>query len=280
MAITQSGQQILNRTGSDSNHNIVHVLFSDQTDVDDQVADVVGWMQNNLSTSYLGQDFASANYAEIGSGWWSVTASYSTEESDEKDKSDQPEIDEESDWKFSIATESKNVKLSKSLASVTPANNDWNAFIGMPFPINYSKGELQGVDIPVPVAAWEETYYLNPTVVTQGYRLNCLSLVGKVNVSTFRGAAAKQVLLQSVEGNRKAATPWVITFSFLYRANHTATYRMTDGKNRSVTTVGHQIIDARYGKGKFAGITYEIPRVIFVQDVFESGDFSLLGIGS
>lgn len=279
MTIIQAGQAVLERTGTDDTQEVIYRIQSDESDVEEQVVDVVAWINGSMPQELLGEDISSVNYKEVGSGWWDITASYSSARQEQQDKESEPEIDEDPDWRFSIATESRNIKLSRSLVSATPSTGFTN-YLSKPYPINYDGQEVQGIDIAIPVASWDETYYFNPTVITPTYKMNCLKLVGSVNDATFRTCAARQVLLQSVEGNKKAADPWIVTFSFLFKDNVTATYRMSDGQDRQVTTIGHQLIDVRYGKGKIGNVTCGIPKVILVHDVYPLGDFSLLGIGS
>lgn len=280
MTIIQSGQQILAREGTDTSQDSVYLLRSNEADIEDQFLDVAAWIQSSLPVTLAGEEYESHSTKEIGEGWWSVTARYSTERKDQKERQQEPEIGDEADFRFSIATESRTVKISRSLVSVTPSHADYTAHLNKPYPIGYDGKDVLGIDLPIPVASWEETFYFNPSAVTQNYRLTCLGLVGKVNNASFRGAAARQVLLTSIEGNKKAADPWVISFSFTYKADETTTFRMVDQEDRQVTTVGHQVLDVRYAAGKLAGVRCELPKLIFVQEVFALGDFSQLGIGT
>lgn len=281
MAITLTSERVLAQTGTEKSHDIEYLVLSSAATVADQLVDVTSWIQYNLPASYLGQDLSGATYAEIGAGWYSVKASYSTDESQKKEKSEPPQIDDEPDWRFSISTQTQNIKLSKGLYSVVPTvGNEWTLFLNGPYPIGFDGKDTLGVDVLMPVASWDETYYFDPDDVDQTYRLNCLSLVGKVNNATFRGAAARQVLLQSVEGNKKGAAPWAVTFSFLYKGNYSGDVVFEDGEQRTISTIGHQHIDIRDGKGTIEGKTITVPKMILIHDIYEFGDFSLLNIGT
>lgn len=307
MAITFSALKYLREaempsTGDGGSERIAYVLKSNSSAVEDQLNDVRTWLDTpgNVPATLGGHLPADSSITELGegAGYWQVTLTYSNTEADSnKQREDEVKAAGDNSWSFTISTNTQRYTWSKGLVSWTPTNPSLNDFQDDPYLLGVdSDNELQGMDVLVPEPSWEETHWKDPTDVTQSYRVTCLGLVGKVNNATFKGCAAKTVLLSSISGQQtgspnydNTSNLWQISYTFLYRPSETVNWTLVENATtdpptfsygNNVSKVGWEVYDIRYVRCKFQGATVDLPKRILVQKVYDEGDFSLLQIGT
>lgn len=142
--------------------------------------------------------------------------------------------------------------------------------------INVADGKIAGVDIVVPQFRWTESYDFSSLQVTQAYIETLKFLTGKVCKQGWRDCNKREVLLANVVGRRDKNSVWRLDFEFW-----------------NEPSLSNQTIDDVTGIDK-AGwdylwvLTEEAPDNInivhnaigvYVNRVYDEGDFSLLGIG-
>lgn len=306
MAITFSALKYIREaeipsSGDGGSERIAYVLKSNSAAVEDQLNDVRAWLNTpgNVPAVLGGQEPASSSVTELGEGvgYWQVTLTYSTEQAERNKGDETPEAGDHS-WSFTISSAGQRYTMSKSLVSVTPSDAQlMDDYGGKPYLLGLDvDGNLEGYDVLVPEPSWEETWYMDPANVTQNYRVTCLNLVGKVNADTFKGCAAKTVLLTSISGQQTGSpnwpenttSLWEISFSFIYRPSESLTWQLvTDPKKdppkidpHIINKTGWEVYDLRYVRAKYQGAWVALPKQVLVQAVYETGDFSLLGIGT
>lgn len=143
--------------------------------------------------------------------------------------------------------------------------------------INVTDDGVEGVDIVVP--GWRETitrYLDNATVTGGSFKATIYGLTGKVNDDTFLGFEAGEVLFLGVDASQRDSDGvWEITYEFEARPNRTG-IEVSDipaFDQEGWHYAWFRTMPADEG----AGITRK-PSHVYVERVYESGDFSALGV--
>lgn len=135
---------------------------------------------------------------------------------------------------------------------------------------------VDGVDIVTPVYNFNETHYIAYDDVDDAYKQALFGLTGKVNSGTFRGFAAGEVLFLGASGTvRGDDEDWEISFKFSAQQNKT---NITIGEITGIEKKGWQYIWARYEKKENNDAIVSSPVAVYVETVYDSGDFDDLGI--
>jgi len=145
-----------------------------------------------------------------------------------------------------------------------------------------NEGNIEGVDVTMPVFNFSETHTLAATKVTVDYRKTVMELTGTVNDAPFRGHAAGEVLFLGASGTRRVKekdSPWEITFSFAVSPTkkNLKVGELTVGEKR-----GWDYLWVRYGDkvSKDGKAVVRRPSAAYVEKVYGDGSFPDLGIGS
>ncbi|MEX0744876.1 MAG: hypothetical protein WD118_04675, partial [Phycisphaeraceae bacterium] len=146
--------------------------------------------------------------------------------------------------------------------------------------IGVTDDAVEGVEITVPVYHFSETHYLPASEVTLGYRGDLFHLTGKVNNAGFRGLAAGECLFLGASGSRRGTDPeddWEISFRFAGSPNRT---NLTVGSITGIDKLGWDYLWVRYEdvEDETAHALTKRPVAVYVEQVYESGNFGLLGI--
>lgn len=147
--------------------------------------------------------------------------------------------------------------------------------------IGPTKTSINGTDIHVPVWNESETHYFDDSDITATYKGRLFQLTGKVNNAAFRYFAAGECLFMGVEGSKKTKTLWALTFKFAGSPNKTD---LAIGDITGISKGGWEQIEVvstikTVGTGDDA-LAIAIPKWVYVNTVYESGDFSDLDIGT
>lgn len=217
-------------------------------------------------TLYLTQHSAT----EDDSGWI-VTLTYSIPQGDQLDPSYiQFGIDlggETEHISKSIGVLSSAVKTGSSL---TPPNT-----YGM---IGITKDNITGTDIVSKSMNFNITSYFDASIWTTS-ALNALYLqIATTNNALFYGFAAGEVLLVSISAQGDNSYKKVpVTFNFSAKPNAVA---LADYGFPALTAPGHAVIDYLYSNAVDQNFPLKLPNYRFVHQVYQTSDFSLLGIGT
>ncbi len=153
----------------------------------------------------------------------------------------------------------------------------WPFLIDFKGAIGVSEQGVQGVDIVVPVYRFTETHYLPDDRVTSAYRGILYALHGKVNSAAFRGFEAGECLFAGVSGAKRGQGDWELTYQFAASPNMT---NLTVGEITGIAKKGWEYLWVYYRQrvtedGRFV---IPAPMQVNVEQVYDYGDFSLLGI--
>ncbi len=178
-------------------------------------------------------------------------------------------------WSYSFSTSggTQHITQSKGTLAFAPAGQTAPDYESA---INVGKDDVQGVDITVPIFKWTETHTLPIAAVTPQYKLILFDLTGKVNQAAFRGFGIYEVLFEGVEGSIKSGEDWELTFHF------TASPTVENQTIGDITVTGKHGWDylwVRYQDAISENTKVRQPAAVYVETVYESGDFSKLGLG-
>lgn len=205
----------------------------------------------------------------INASTWSLKAKYS------KPTPNQQETPEP---EFSFDTTGGTQHITQSLQTVG-AYGDTSDIEGA---IGYDGKNVNGVDITVPVYQFTETIHAAPALVTQAYKMTLMELTGTVNNAPFRGFAAGEVLFLGVSSARHGANPddnWDLSFKFAAAKNKTG---ISIGSITGIDKGGWEYLWVQYADDVDAAAKTLIkkPIAVYVERVYEYGNFALMGIGA
>lgn len=290
MAVTAFGEKIYTRAGTDKlltydgDASLEYIVHSDASDATTQVQEILIHTLTNTGETYLGLPRNAPSYKEIGSGWWEVSIPYSQsgKERSEQNEPQPPGGGSLSSFQFTFQGVTQRIRQSIKLTDKTTNGPDT---IDKSAPIGFDGERVNGTDIIIPQASFSETHRFEFSEVDEDQKLKWLKLVGKTNDAAFRNAEIGELLITRIAGSQQGSAPWEITFEFLFNENATETFTVYPigggaGADEAVDVKGHELLDFGYEGAVVAN--QKINRLIWVQvhQVYKSGDYSLLGLGT
>jgi hypothetical protein len=227
-------------------------------------ADVRTLVESTIPALYAGLLFQTYHITHQGGGVWEVSVRYGKQEPKETGESS-----------FSFDTGGVTAHITQSLATVSrhaPSGTapDCQGAIGV------STDSVEGTDITVPVYNFTETHYLDVAAVTGAYKAALFHLTGKVNNASFKGFAVGEVLFLGASGSQRGADDWEITYRFAASPNVTG---LAVGAITGIAKKGWEYLWVRYADAEDQNILVKQPIAVYVEQVYQLGDFSALGIG-
>lgn len=201
---------------------------------------------------------------------YKVLATYRVDEQRERAEGDSADAGN-SDPAVSFDTTGGTRHLNRSLAtiSMTPAEaTNYGGAIEVD-----GEGNVNGVDVTMPVMTFSETHTFAPSKVTTAYRKQLFLLTGTVNQAAFRGFAIGEVLFLGASGQKNGEF-WDITFKFAVSPNRT-NLKVTDSLIVS-SKYGWDYLWVKFGEKVVNGAIVKEPIAAYVERVYEAGDFSKL----
>lgn len=213
----------------------------------------------------------------INGDTWKVKAVYAEE--DDGTETDIEDDGDEETVSFAFDTGGGTMHLNQSFKTVSKSPNDAPDFNGAIEVDN--EGNVNGVDVTMPVLNFTETHTMAGSRVSTSYKKTIASLTGTVNRSSFRGFAAGEVLFLGASGtkrSKKLGAPWEITFRFAVSPNQSS---LAVGKLKVSNKKGWDYLWVRYAD-KVADNKKNVvkePVAAYVEQVYPQGDFGNLGLG-
>lgn len=234
-----------------------------ETEDDEQT--VAALLTATAPAAYLGLLLDSVNADPQGGGVWKGYARYAT-------------IEDDNEYQFDTGGGSQRITQGVPVASYAPPGATAPDFQGA---INVSEDRVEGVDIVVPAFEWTETVRMSfaSTSEFEDFQDVCYQLTGRTNDATFRRKAEGEVLLQQVTGGKRGDELASITFRFAASPNLTG---LSLGDITGIDKGGWEYLWVHYAEFEdLAGLAIaKRPSSVHVVRVYESGDFSALGIGT
>ena len=213
----------------------------------------------------------------INATTWKVKAVYEVDEDGE-----QPDDDggDEDTTVFAFDTGGGTKHLNQSIKTDGKYPNDAPDFAGAIEVDN--EGNVNGVDVTMPVLNFTETHTLTGSRVSTSYKKTLASLTGTVNKSGFRGFSAGEVLFLGASGtkrSKKSSAPWEITYRFAVSPNQAG---LQVGDIKVARKYGWDYLWVRYADKVAEGGKNVVkkPVAVYVEMVYPEGDFGNLGIGN
>src|SRR5574344_461906 len=202
----------------------------------------------------------------INGDTWKVKAVYEEDDDDDEEESS-----------FAFDTGGGTMHLNQSLKTVSKTPNtapDFNGAIEVD-----NEGNVNGVDVTMPVLNFTETHTMNGGRVSTSDKQTVAALTGTVNRSSFRGFSAGEVLFLGASGSKrskKSSAPWEITFRFAGSANQSS---VKVGELTVANKKGWNYLWVRYADKVADNKKNMITRPIaaYVEQVYPEGDFGNLG---
>ena len=256
-------------TGDNASVEMVYILTGTS---DDLTAKTL--IENSTATSYNGLTRQSIQIepewvdTTVSDGRWIATVRYGVKPP--------AEVGESS---FAFDTSGGTQHITQSITTVNryaaPGQTapDFGGAIGV------THDNVEGVDITVPVYSFSETHYLDAAVVTPAYKGTLFSLTGKVNSASFKGLAAGECLFLGASGSKRGADDWEITYRFAGSPNRSG---LVVGPITGISKKGWEYMWVRYADSEdpAAKAIVKKPVAVYIERVYEEGNFAALGIGT
>ena len=214
----------------------------------------------------------------INATTWKVKAVYEVDEDGEQQDADDGGDEDTTVFAFDTGGGTKHINQSIKTDGKYP--NDAPDFAGAIEVDN--EGNVNGVDVTMPVLNFTETHTLAGSRVSTSYKKTLASLTGTVNRSGFRGFSAGEVLFLGASGtkrSKKSSAPWEITYRFAVSTNK-AGFKV--GDIQVARKYGWDYLWVRYADKVAEGGKNVVkkPVAVYVEMVYPEGDFGNLGIGN
>ena len=256
-----------------------HDSRSANVGVDDPAIDLAYWVkgsdddaairaavQSSVPAYHAGLPFQNCHIKPLGNQLWEAVARYGKKEPKETGQSS-----------FSFDTGGGSQHISQSLATIgshAPPGKTAPDFKGA---IGCTTDAVEGTDITVPVYSFTETHYLPIATVTAAYKAALFRLTGRTNDDTFRGFEAGEVLFLGASGSQRGYEDWEVTFRFAASPNVTG---LAVGDITDIDKRGWEYLWVRYADAESEDVLVKQPIAVYVEQVYEEGDYAHLAIGS
>lgn len=214
----------------------------------------------NAPRMWHGFHFQSYSIDHQGGGVWDVTVHYG--------------LSDPAESTLSFDTTGASTHITQSLTTVNTYGNapDLDGAIG------WDGDHVQGTDVQIQQYAWNETHTIAAPLFTAAYKAILYDLTSKTNDNGFRGFSVGEVQFQGARGAQRGNHDVEVTYFFEASPNLSS---HTVGSITGIAKKGFEYLWVRY-KNTEDATTKRIkaePDGVYVEQIFEEGDFSLLGIG-
>jgi len=143
--------------------------------------------------------------------------------------------------------------------------------------INVDDNSVNGIDIIDRIINFSQTRQVSLDLINDGFKSAIFTLVSKVNNAPWHGFAAGEVLFMGASGSRHSRTGDVeLTYKFAASPNKS---NITIGSISGIEKKGWEYLWVRYEKSTDQNCLIQIPRAVYVHQVYEMGSFTALGLG-
>ena len=263
VAVVEKFESRMSTLGKNASVEMAYSIIGTNDDIEAKTE-----LLNTSPLTYDGLVRQSLSIERQGDELWSGTVRYGMFEST-------PPATGESSFSFETGGGTQHITQSIQTVGRYPATApDFKGAIGV------THDAVEGVDIQVPTYQFAETHYVGSSQVNQTYKMQLAGLTSRVNAGSFRGFAAGEVLFLGASGSRRgtgAVDDWEISFKFAVSRNKTG---ISVGDISGIEKKGWEYLWVRYADDEdtTAKSIIKKPVGVYVEKVYESGDFSLLGI--
>ena len=147
--------------------------------------------------------------------------------------------------------------------------------------INVQDDKVQGLDVPIGGLKFTITYRQPRAVITLAYARTLAALVGRTNAATFFGFAAEEVMFLGAKGQQGSQIDPSIDYDFL-AGEHLTSFvigGITVASKKAHEYLWADFVDEVDTAGTEPKLIQD-PSAIYVNEVAQTGNFTLLGIGT
>jgi len=221
----------------------------------------------NAPLTYQGLLFQDYTISPQGGGTWEIKVRYGLT----PPRQQPPQLN---DYQLSFDTSGGTQKITQSKGTVEFPFGAAPLFQGA---IGVNGDTVEGCEIVIPQFTFQEQHHFPATSVTGAYLRTLRDLTGKINDATFRGFAAYEVLFLGARGVGKWQDGWEITYNWAVGKNET---NLTVGSLTGIQKGAWDYLWIRYGADEDQDTLVQVPKYAYVEIVYDTADFSLLGIGT
>ena len=174
-------------------------------------------------------------------------------------------------WTFSGTTLGKTQLVTQSYATTRYGGSAPNYGSA----INVDQNGVKGVEIGIPGLEFQIEKTLARGILTLAYVMTLVNLTYKTNIAAFRNFAAGELLFLGAEFRNGSTGEVTVVFKFSASPNRTG---LSFGTISGVAKKGHEYLWIDYEAWESDGYVIRRPRGVYVERVYEEGDFTLLGI--
>lgn len=242
--------------------------------------DVRAMVEATIPAVVRGMVFQNYRIDHKGSGVWDVTVRYGRLEGEAgaAPESGSPPAapGDPLGPSYSFETSGGTQHITQSLQTIARHGKPGKNAPDLKGAIGFNNDSVEGTDITVPVFRFSETYSIPAPLVTHAYKLTLFQLTGRTNAAAFKGFAAGEVLFLGASGSRRSLEKWEITYQFAASSN---ALNLQVGDIAGIDKKGWEYLWVRYGDVEDQKVLVKQPESVYVERVYEPGNFALLGIG-
>jgi hypothetical protein len=284
MSITLVGEKWDSRNASiawESKKADLKVLLSctpTDTDDDTEVSAYGDTYAGSVATEYnlICQGYDSE---PLGNGFWLLTVHYSNRV---------PKNPNDTTYNFDTGGGTQKITHSYATLGAYYNPDDSDKIDGDPVPANHhgaigvtSDGNVEGCDIVVPQFNFSETHYIPVASVTSGFQGALYAATGMVNNAPWRTYDTGEVLFLGASGTQRGIDDWEITYKFQASPNASS---LTVAPFTGINKPGWAYLWISYcdiqDPDSNPPAMAKHPVSAYVEQVYQSADFTTLGIGS
>jgi hypothetical protein len=241
--------------------------------------DVRALVESTIPAIFRGMVFQNYRIDHKGGGVWDVSVRYGRDDSQADDaapNNNPPQPGDPLGPSYTFETSGGTQHITQSLQTIAkhakPLKNapDFKGAIGV------NGDSIEGTDITVPIFRFSETYSIPVGLITHAYKLTVFDLTGKVNDAPFKGFAAGDVLFLGASGSQRGIEKWEITYQFAASKNAVG---LQVGDIQNINKKGWEYLWVRYGDVEDQKVLVKQPESVYIERVYDSGNFANLGIG-
>lgn len=199
---------------------------------------------------------------------WDGEAHYGARSSEDEDD---PPVTGDSSFQFDTGGGRQHISQSKETMGIYPSGSSIGGAIGVT-----EDGNVEGVDILIPVYNFSETHYRDNAEITDNYKKLLAGMTARVNDGAFRGFAKGEVIFLGAVGSKRGYGDWEISYRFAMSPNLTG---LKVGSITGIAKAGWHYMWVQYATDKDDARATKKPIAVYIERVYDLGTFAQLGIG-
>lgn len=243
---------------------VIHYLVDGAADEDAVNTQVQAFLTGYDSDGRLLQGYTIDE--RLGETNWYVDATYATPT---------PQQSQSSEPARNFSTNGGTVHITNSLSVTEKVPADPNGAPDNKGAIGFDGKTVNGVDIVTASLVWSEEEVVAAANVDDAYIRTLRANTGKTNDATYRGYDEGSLLYLGATGTLRSDGDYNVTHQFAFNENQT---NINVGDLVVLEKKGWEVLDVVYGADDNPEGKVKVPKFAYVHQVYDSFDFSSLGL--